>query len=124
MNTHRLTRFAAGGGWRDNEPPRLKPGRYVAKGMNTRLVSMTFAALLLLWSALSFAGEFEEGVAALNRGDHKTALAMFTKGANKGDARAQHILGVMYASGRGVSQDYNQAVSWYRKAAEQGYADA
>jgi hypothetical protein len=22
-----LTRFAAGGGWRDNEPPRLKPNR-------------------------------------------------------------------------------------------------
>lgn len=92
--------------------------------MNTRLVSMTFAACLLLRSAISFAGEFEDGVAALNRGDHKTALAMFTKGANKGDARAQHILGVIYATGQGVPQDYNQAVSWYRKSAEQGYADA
>ncbi|WP_032501022.1 tetratricopeptide repeat protein, partial [Vibrio tasmaniensis] len=26
--------------------------------------------------------------------------------------------------GRGVSQDYEEAVSWYRKAAEQGYARA
>jgi TPR repeat protein len=30
----------------------------------------------------------------------------------------------MYASGRGVSQDYAAAVSWYRKAAEQGEAKA
>ena len=33
-------------------------------------------------------------------------------------------LGLMYASGQGVSQDYAQALSWYRKAAEQGYAPA
>ena len=30
----------------------------------------------------------------------------------------------MYANGRGVPQDKAQAVKWYRKAAEQGYAAA
>jgi TPR repeat protein len=30
----------------------------------------------------------------------------------------------MYANGRGVAQDDQQAVAWYRKAAEQGLADA
>ena len=30
----------------------------------------------------------------------------------------------MYANGQGVPQDYAAAVSWYRKAAEQGYAAA
>ncbi|HEM9355462.1 TPA: sel1 repeat family protein, partial [Streptococcus agalactiae] len=33
-------------------------------------------------------------------------------------------LGVRYDNGRGVRQDYTQAVQWYRKAAEQGLADA
>ncbi len=28
----------------------------------------------------------------------------------------------MYEKGEGVSQDYAEAVRWYRKAAEQGYA--
>ena len=92
--------------------------------MNTRLVSLSFAALLLLWSAVSFAGEYEDGVAAYNRNDYKTALAMFTKAANKGDAEAQAELGVMYADGRGVPQDYSQAVAWSRKAADQGLARA
>jgi TPR repeat protein len=30
----------------------------------------------------------------------------------------------MYANGRGVEQDHAEAVKWYRKAAEQGHADA
>jgi TPR repeat protein len=30
----------------------------------------------------------------------------------------------MYEKGEGVNQDKGQAVQWYRKAAEQGYANA
>ena len=30
----------------------------------------------------------------------------------------------MYSNGQGVEQDYKKAVEWYRKAAEQGHADA
>ncbi len=37
---------------------------------------------------------------------------------------AQYYLGVMSDNGRGVPQDYKQAVAWYRKAAEQGHAKA
>ena len=33
-------------------------------------------------------------------------------------------LGLMYSQGKGVAQDYATAASWYRKAAEQGYASA
>ena len=39
-------------------------------------------------------------------------------------ARAQYNLGVMYANGDGVPQDYAEAVKWYRLAAEQGHAKA
>ena len=37
---------------------------------------------------------------------------------------AQNYLGYMYCQGQGVQQDYQQAVQWYRKAAEQGDAQA
>ena len=40
--------------------------------------------------------------------------------ANAGDADAQVPLGIAYALGQGVPQDYVEAVSWYRKAADQG----
>ena len=42
--------------------------------------------------------------------------------AEQGDAEAQWELGCMYAEGEGVSQDYEKAAKWFRKAAEQGYA--
>ncbi len=44
--------------------------------------------------------------------------------AEQGDAVVQISLGWMYEKGQGVEQDYTKAVSWYRKAAEQGYAEA
>ncbi len=44
--------------------------------------------------------------------------------AEKGVAAAQHNLGVMYADGEGVPQNFKEAVKWYRKAAEQGYEQA
>ena len=44
--------------------------------------------------------------------------------AEQGDVKAQYNLAFMYYKGKGVTQDYKQAVKWYRKAAEQGYADA
>lgn len=40
------------------------------------------------------------------------------------DAAAQYNLGLAYHKGLGVPQDYEEAVKWYRLAAEQGNADA
>ena len=63
----------------------------------------------------------------------------YRKAAEQGQAIAQYNLGVMYANGQdvqlfnpdgyksygqGVPLDYTEAVKWYRKAAEQGYAKA
>jgi len=44
--------------------------------------------------------------------------------AEQGDAEAQYNLGVRYANGEGVPEDYKEAVKWFRKAAEQGFAAA
>lgn len=40
------------------------------------------------------------------------------------DSAAQHNLGVQYANGQGVPQDYAMARQWYERAAAQGYAVA
>ena len=42
--------------------------------------------------------------------------------AAQGDADAQFTLGVRYSRGRGVPQDYAEALKWYRLAANQGKA--
>ena len=51
-------------------------------------------------------------------------LPVFQELSNKGYAEAQYYLGYCYYNGKGVTQDYTEAVKWYRKAAEQGNAQA
>ena len=79
--------------------------------------------LLLLTSAFVQAG-FDEGVAAADKGDYQTAFKEWKPLAEQGDASAQYNLGIMYAFGKGVPQNYTQAMDWYKKAAAQGDADA
>ena len=54
--------------------------------------------------------------------NHKKAVALYTKPAMMGDADAQYSLGLCYANGGGVPQDFEQAATWYRKAAAQGHS--
>lgn len=44
--------------------------------------------------------------------------------AKNGDAMAQYYVGFFLERGRGVAQDEQQAISWFRKAAEQGVVKA
>ena len=46
------------------------------------------------------------------------------KEAEAGDPGAQCRLGFMYDTGRGVEQNFAEAVKWYRKSADQGIAEA
>ncbi len=43
--------------------------------------------------------------------------------AEQGNVSAQFNLADMYSNGRGIAKDDQQAVMWYRKAAEQGNVD-
>ncbi len=44
--------------------------------------------------------------------------------AERGDAKAEERLGSMYYYARGVTQDYGEALRWYRESAEQGDTQA
>ena len=66
----------------------------------------------------------EEPYEALKSGDFRLAAGLFYPLAEKGDARAQYNLGLLYASGLGVRHDYQAAVKWHRMAAKQGHAGA
>ncbi len=87
------------------------------------LIAVLCAGFTLGLTAPAWAG-VDEGVAAYKRGDYATALREFRPLAERGDAKAQYGLGVMYLNGQGVPQDSAEVVKWHRKAAEQGYAKA
>ena len=52
------------------------------------------------------------------------SLKLLRARAEQGDAASQLRLGNLCESGRGVKQDYAEAVRWYRKAADQGNSTA
>ena len=56
--------------------------------------------------------------------DAKEEAEMDRKKAEQGNAKAQYAMGLHYANGDGVKQDYVEAAKWHRKAAEQGHKDA
>ena len=79
-------------------------------------------AILLAPAAPAFSGPAsptDRAVAAMKKGDFKSALAELKPLAAKGDPNAQFLLGMLYDAGNGVTQDQAVAASWYRKSAEQ-----
>jgi uncharacterized protein len=88
-----------------------------------RLVRIAVVSLMLAPS-VGTAQSFDVGWQSYDNGDFKSALRTWLPLAELGDARAQNMLGIMYADGKGVSQDDAAAGKWHRLSAEQGYAPA
>ena len=91
-----------------------------------RLLALVFVGAVLFASApISVApsrGQTSEAFDAIKRGDYATAYRLLRPIAEQGDPQAQDKLGVMYEMGRGVPQNYQEAVNWFRRAADQHYA--
>ena len=64
------------------------------------------------------------GLAYESEGNVAEAAKWSRAAADQGSAVAQYLLGAKCAYGQGVPLDDAQAVVWFRKSAEQAYADA
>ncbi len=67
---------------------------------------------------------YQKGFGAYERGNYDTALKEWRPLAKQGLSQAQYNLGLMYAEGEGVAQEYQEAAKWIRLAATQGNANA
>jgi hypothetical protein len=92
-------------------------------------VYMKFFRLTVLLSLLFFVlsvaplwADPEKAINAYKNKDYKTAFAEFKKDAEKGDAKAQYNLAVMYRDGLGVQKNRAETMKWYQKAADQGHS--
>jgi TPR repeat protein len=72
----------------------------------------------------AFADTVAAAYAAHARGDYVRAARLLGPPAVRGNARAQALLGFIYANGQGVPQAYDAATYWYRLSAEQGNVTA
>jgi len=86
---------------------------------------LLLAPVLMLFSAgIAHADPIEDGVNAALSGDYPTAIKLLDAGVDRGDARAQFFLGILYETGSGVTKDASHAAQLYRLSAEKGLATA
>ena len=90
--------------------------------MNQRLMIAAFACALSASPLL--AGPYEDGVAAYEADDYANAVSLLRPLAEAGNDNAQYYLGAMYEYGDGVPESDEQALTWYRRSADQGDQDA
>jgi len=89
-----------------------------------RFLQSLLLVLLCLCAAAARAGDTAAADAAYKKGDYRTAARDLRALAEKGEAKAQYRLGVLYDKGQGVKQDRAKAARWYTKAAKQGFIPA
>jgi TPR repeat protein len=115
MNCSRLT-----GGPRSSAGFSLKHIIVAVVAVSIRMLVAATVAILL--SAAGDPSNVAEGLADFGRGAFAEAFQNWQKAYVVGDARGALYVGVLYDSGLGVTQDYRQAMAWYRRAAQAGSA--
>ena len=90
------------------------------------MITRALAVLILVLGLVApvVAADLDEAVTAARGGEYAAALRRLSPLAAKGDARAQFDIGFMHAYGWGVPRNQAEAITWYRKAADQGLAVA
>lgn len=91
--------------------------------MKIDLVGLLLAAGLFAVSTGAHAG-LKEARSAYKNKDYAVALQELKPLVESGDPVAEFYLGLMYDNGEDVVQNYQQAIAWYRKAADKGYGPA
>jgi hypothetical protein len=90
-----------------------------------RLITLLF----IFYAGFAFAATptetaFEKAAADFEAKNYDSALKTLKPLAEKGDAKSQYALGIMYEYGYGMNKDLPKAQAWYLKAATQGNIDA
>src|SRR5947199_2706586 len=75
-------------------------------------------------SSVAWAGPWEDGMVAYNRGDYVPAIRLFRPLAEAGNPKAQNQIGLMYRKGEGVQPSPARAFMWFSLAARRGEARA
>lgn len=94
-----------------------------ASKMRTFLRPVICAGFLLV-APLALADALSDAARAVQNGEHRQAIQLLTPIANDGNALAQHRLGLLHYHGQGTPEDERLAVTWWKKAAGQGNAEA
>ncbi|MFS8116176.1 SEL1-like repeat protein [Rhizobium jaguaris] len=98
----------------DRLAPKIQP-RHADRWIR-QTVSTAGLAVYLCASIPAYAGPARD---AYDKEDYAAALKYAQSSAPGGNVEGQRVLGLLYLEGKAVPKDYDQALLWSRKAAEQ-----
>ena len=84
-------------------------------------MSMALAVALF---PIAVCADIEQARDWMEDGKFKEAREALWPAARSGNADAEELIGVMYAMGLGVDQDYERAFDWYLRSAMKGHPGA
>ena len=84
-------------------------------------ITIASAFALRVGTALA---EIEEARDLMEKGRFVEARELLWPAARSGNADAEELIGVMYAMGLGVEQDYQRAFDWYLRSSMKGHPGA
>jgi TPR repeat protein len=85
---------------------------------------LSVLVVILIFSAPSFAGDFEDGMAALKRGERNKGEIILKRAAENGHLEAQYELGIFYQGSGRNHKNMATAIKWFRGPAENGHKNA
>ena len=88
-----------------------------------RRSALSAAFVVLVWVG-GASGEIEAARDLMEEGKFVEAREALWPAARSGNAEAEELIGVMYAMGLGVKQDYQRAFEWYLRSAMKGHPGA
>jgi len=97
---------------------------YLGNGVTLDYVEAMQWLTLALEQGDGRAQSYLETLYASNQGIQPDDITSVRSAAERGHVVSQFNLGVMYANGRNVNQNYTEAVKWYRLAADGGHLGA
>jgi hypothetical protein len=70
--------------------------------------------------ALTSSPAMQKGIAAVSKGDSRSAFAHFSEAARQGNPLAQVFLARVYFEGRGVPRNYSESLRWLKPVIARG----
>ena len=100
--------------------------RILPKTVLRRLRGASCFTLLFVASEIAWAqsADVQRAIDAYNEGDYAAAMAVWEPLANQGNRDAQFAMGVLYYEGHGVNKNLDEALAWFRKAADSEHPTA
>ncbi len=86
--------------------------------------SLIIGSMLGITTSSIPAMDLQTGIKAYNQGNYTRAFNVFFHEAYQGNVTAQHLLGVLYQSGKGVERNPSAGFHWCLAAAKEGVPEA